>query len=49
MTLRSDEAGTTAQELSETLDTAAFKEAQRGRWKFRPPLGRGVPRPEGGI
>jgi hypothetical protein len=35
MTLRSDQEGTTAQELSETFDTAAFKQAQRG-WKFRP-------------
>jgi hypothetical protein len=36
MTLRSDQEDTTAQELSETFDTAAFKQAQRGGWKFRP-------------
>jgi hypothetical protein len=36
MTLRSDQEDTTAQELSETFDTAAFKQAQRGGWRFRP-------------
>jgi hypothetical protein len=38
MTLRSDQEDTTAQELSETFDTAAFRQAQRGGWKFRPEL-----------